>query len=131
MCRTDGGGHSADTPLKSVQSKLGDSSTTSQIMLCEVVVMDSIADAMVYAAAYISCRGESEDTGENDDSALEHVMAYLSHATLEEADALAAAAGRALREEQSLNHPNQEMVDFFESWMEFMLGRGWNGNRRA
>ena len=93
--------------------------------------MDSIADAIVYAAAYISCREESDDTGEDDDSALEHIMAYLSHATPEEEDALAAAAKRALREEQSLHHPKQEMVDFFEKWMEVMLGRDWERNQRA
>ena len=43
--------------------------------------MDSIADAIVYAAAYISCREENDDTGEDDDSALEHIMAYLARDT--------------------------------------------------
>ena len=90
--------------------------------------MDSIADAIVYAAAYISCREESEDP---DDDALSHIMAYLLHATTEEEDALAAAAGRALREEQSLNHPKQDMIDLFQSWMELMLGSDWDGNQRA
>ena len=93
--------------------------------------MDSIADAIVYVAAYISCRGESEDTGEDDDSAIEQIRAYLSHATPEEEDALAAAAERALREEQSLDNPKPEMIDFLQSWMEFMLGRDWDGNRPA
>ena len=93
--------------------------------------MDSIADAIVYAVAHISCRDESEESVEDDDSALGHIMAYLSHATPEEKDALAAAAERALREEQSLHHPKQEMIDFFENWMEFMIGRDWDGNNRA
>ena len=91
--------------------------------------MDSIADAIVYAAAYISCRGESEDTGEDDDSAIEHIRAYLSHATSKEEDALAAAAERALKEEQSLHDPEPEMIDFLQSWMELVLGRDWDGNR--
>jgi hypothetical protein len=85
----------------------------------------------VYAAAYISCREESEDLGEEDDAALSHTVAYLSHATPEEEAALAAAAERALREEQSLYHPKQEMIDRFENWMELMLGTDWDGYKRA
>jgi hypothetical protein len=58
-------------------------------------------------------------------------MSYLSHVTPEEEDALAAAAERALREEQSLHHPQQDMIEFFENWMEFVFGRDWDGNERA
>ncbi len=32
--------------------------------------MDSIADAIVYAAAYIGCREESEDSDQEDGSAI-------------------------------------------------------------
>jgi hypothetical protein len=93
--------------------------------------MDSIADAIVYAAAYIGCREESEDSDQEDGSAIGHVTAYLSHATTEEEDALAAAAERALREEKSLHHPKQEMTNFFENWMRIMFGWDWEGNQRA
>ena len=98
--------------------------------------MTSIADALVYAVAYINCQetegeeslDDSEDAGE---AAMSHVMAYLSHATPEEEDALAAAAKRALIEEQSLYYPQQEMIDFFNRWMEYVLGGDWDGNERA
>jgi hypothetical protein len=95
--------------------------------------MDSIANAIVYAVAYIHCRDEGEDLveDEDDDSAIAHIMAYLSHATPEEEDALAAAAERALKEEQSLHHPQQDMIEFFESWMEIMFGMDCDGNKRA
>ena len=89
--------------------------------------MDSTADAIVYATAYISCREGNEDA----DLALEHIRAYLSHATPEEEEALAAAAERAVREEQSLRHPQREMIEFLQSWMEFMFGRDWDGNQRG
>ena len=93
--------------------------------------MDSIADAIVYAAAYIGCREEREDSDQEDGSAIGHITAYLSHATAEEEDALEAAAERALREEKSLNHPKQEMLDFFENWMRIMFGWDREGNQRA
>ncbi len=93
--------------------------------------MDSVADAIVYAAAYIACRDEDEDLSEEDDSAIGHIMAYLSHATTEEEDALAAAAERALKEERALHHPKEEMIDFFENWMRIMFGLDWDGNQRA
>ena len=52
--------------------------------------MNSIADAIVYAVAYIHTRDEREefDDDDNDESAIAHIMTYLSHATPEEEDAL-------------------------------------------
>ena len=93
--------------------------------------MNSIADALVYAVASIVCREECEDSDECDDEAISHIMAYLSHATPEEEDALAAAAERALAEERSLHYPQQEMIDFFENWMRCVFGPDWDGNKRA
>lgn len=95
--------------------------------------MDSLANAIVYALAHIHCRDEGEDLVENedDDSAIAHIMAYLFHATPEEEDALAAAAERALKEEQSLHDSKQEMIECFKNWMELMFGRDWEGNQRA
>ena len=95
--------------------------------------MNAIADSIVYAVAYIHTRDEREELVEEDedDSAIAHIMAYLSHATPEEEDALAAAAERALKEEQSLHHPQQDMIEIFASWMEIMRGMDWDGNKRA
>lgn len=94
--------------------------------------MDSISDALVYAVAHIRCRDASdEDTANDDDSALGHIMAYLSEATLAEKSALADAAKRALAEEQSLYGPNQEWMDLFATWMEDIFGRAWNGNEQV
>ena len=93
--------------------------------------MNSTTNALVYAVAHISCREECEDSDECDDAAISHIMAYLSHATPEEEDALAAAAERALAEEQSLHHPQQEMIDFFKNWMRYVFGPDWDGNQRA
>ena len=93
--------------------------------------MKSIADAIVYAVAHIACLEVDEDSDEREGEAISHIMAYLSHATPEEEDALASAAQRALDEERSLHHPQQDLVEFFENWMEHMLGRDWDGNQRA
>ena len=93
--------------------------------------MKSITDALVYAVTYLNSRDAGdEDLADEDDSAIGHIMAYLSDATPAEQDALADAAKRALAEEQSLIPPQQEMMDHFSIWMEEMLGRDWNGNDR-
>jgi len=95
----------------------------------EIAAMDSIADALVYAVTHINCRNAGdEDLANEDDSAVGHIMAYLSEATLGEKNALADAAKRALAEEQSLYTPRQEMIDHFATWMEDIFGRDWNGN---
>lgn len=93
--------------------------------------MNSIADALVYAIAHVACREESEDFESSDDEAMSHIMAYLSDATPDEEEALAAAAERALAEEQSLHYPQQEMIDFFRNWMRCVFGPDWDGNQRA
>ena len=95
--------------------------------------MKAIADAIVYAAAYIDSRDQREefDDDDSDESAVSHIMAYLSHATPVEEDALAAAAERALKEERSLHHPQQDMIEFFSRFMEIMFGMDSDGNERA
>jgi hypothetical protein len=94
--------------------------------------MKAIADAIVYAAAYIDSRDQREEFDDDrDESAMSHIMAYLSHATSTEEDALAEAAERALKEEQSLHHPQQDMIEFFSRSMEIMCGMDWDGNKRA
>lgn len=94
--------------------------------------MKSIADALVYAVSYINCRdAEDEDLAEDGQSAVESITAYLADATAQEQDSLAAAASRALAEEQSLIYPRQEMIDDFSIWMEDMFGEDWVGNKRV
>ncbi len=94
--------------------------------------MDAISDALVYAVAYICQRAEDEqDWADEDDSAIGHIMAYLSEATPAEEEALADAAKRALAEEQSLVTPQQAMIEQFSSWMEHVFGRDWQGNDRV
>ena len=99
----------------------------------EVIAMKATADAIVYAAAYIDSRDQREefDDDDSDESAVSHIMAYLSHATPVEEDALAAAAERALKEERSLHHPQQDMIEFFSRFMEIMFGMDSDGNERA
>ena len=91
--------------------------------------MKSIADAIVYSVAYIG--GREEDSIDDDETALSHIMSYLSHATPEEENALSDAAERALEEERSLYEPRQEMIDMFSRWMEITFGRDWDGNNRV
>ena len=94
--------------------------------------MQFIADALVYAVSYINCRNADDDDLTDDDvSALESIAAYLADATPQEQDALAAAANRALAEEQSLASPRQELIDDFSTWMEDMFGEEWHGNERV
>lgn len=90
--------------------------------------MSAIADALVYAVAYIDCRdGEDDD----DVGALESIAAFLQETTDAEQDSLAAAAERALAAEKSSTSPREDFVHDFEFWMEEMFGEGWSKNRRV
>ena len=94
--------------------------------------MNSIADALVYSVAYLNCReDEDEDSLDDDVAALESIAACLAAATDAEKDALAAAAKRALAEEQSATSPRENYVRDYENWMEEMFGDEWVGNDRA
>lgn len=97
--------------------------------------MEAIADALVFAVAYINGRTgedpESEDDDERDVNAMESIAAFLRAATPAEEGALAAAAERALTEERSAPRPRPELLHVYEHWMENMFGEGWQGNRRV
>jgi hypothetical protein len=96
--------------------------------------MDALADALVYAVAYINCRGIEDDESrydDGDDGALESIVAFLHNATPAEEDAMAAAAERALEAERASPRPRPEFVRDYERWMEDMFGEGWQGNRRV
>ncbi len=90
--------------------------------------MRAIADALVYAVAYIDCRSFEEQADE-DVAALESIAGLLHDATAAEQDALAAAADRALAAELASPLPRPELVREYQGWMEHMFD-GWQGNRR-
>lgn len=91
---------------------------------------NSIADALVYAVAYINLRENArEDEDEDDVDALESIAGFLSSSTPQDQDFLAAAAERALASEQA-GANREEFVDEYETWMEAMFGEPWVGNQR-
>jgi len=93
--------------------------------------MNAIAEALVYAVTYINLREDDTEDDEGDDvGALESIAAILQDATEAEKDALAAAAEKALAEEQS-DYPREEVAQDFRTWMEDMFGdEEWKGNHR-
>ena len=95
--------------------------------------MDAIADALVYAVAFIHCHGDENDDELQDQNvkALESIAAMLRQATPAEQDALAAAAERALAAELASPRPRADFVHDYRHWMEEMFVDGWDGNRRA
>jgi hypothetical protein len=96
--------------------------------------MDAIADALVYAVSYINCRSLEDHESRYDDGdvgALESIAGVLANATPAEQDALAAAARRALSEEQSSPRPRAEFVEDYSRWMTDMFGDEWEGNCRV
>ena len=93
--------------------------------------MKSIADAIVYAVAYINAREGDDDTLDDDVGALESIAGYLSDATPDELTALADASRRAVESELSQAAPRPEFVEGLESWMEDMFGEDWTGNERV
>lgn len=88
--------------------------------------MQALADALVYAVAYINLRGaEGAMDDDSDVGALESIAGLLSESSNEEQDALAAAAERALATEF-----RDEFLRDYKTWMEDMFGEGWVGNKR-
>jgi hypothetical protein len=96
--------------------------------------MEAIADALVYAVAYINCRPLEDHESRYDDGdagALESIAGFLAAATRAEQDALAAAAERALAAELASPQPRPEFVQDYSRWMHDMFGGEWEGNRRV
>ncbi len=93
--------------------------------------MNSIADALVYAVAYLDCRDIGDGELDDDVGALESVAAFLHHATREEEDALAAAAHRAFALEQNAPSTRPDFIESYATWMENMFGDDWEGNQRV
>jgi hypothetical protein len=86
---------------------------------------------MVYAVVYINCREDAEEKDLDEDvGALESIANILANASDDEKDALAAAAKRALAEEQS-GPDRQQFIKDLSTWMEDMFGEDWVGNDRA
>ena len=94
--------------------------------------MKAIADGLVHAVTYINCRPfDAYETQLHDDvGTLDRIAAMLRAATIEEQDAVAAAADRAMAAEQAASSPRADFVEDYGRWMENMLGEGWNGNQR-
>jgi hypothetical protein len=93
--------------------------------------MKALADALVYAVAFIDSREPSDDEDEDQDvGALESIAYYLGSATDKEKDALAAAAERALAAELKSSRPNKALVRDYKRWMENMFVGEWVGNKR-
>jgi hypothetical protein len=92
--------------------------------------MDTLANTLIYAIAYIEMREEASDISlDNDVNALESIAYYLSQATDQELDAMATAANSALRAELSTELPRPKFVNFYGHFMENLLD-GWVCNRR-
>jgi hypothetical protein len=93
--------------------------------------MKSLAEALVHAVTYINCLPDpNEERTEEDVRTLEEMATYLATATNEEKDALAAAAQRAVAEEQS-GSARPEYLNDYGTWMESMFGDEWEGNQRV
>jgi hypothetical protein len=96
--------------------------------------MEKLADALVYAISYISCRDEDGDETylRDDVKSLEWLAHILHQATDAEQDALAAAAKRALAAELTAGAPpDSKWVRDYSAWKQDMFGEGWLGNERA
>jgi hypothetical protein len=92
--------------------------------------MKSIADALVYAVAFIEIRpDQTEDYLDDDVAALESIADCLANATEGEKDALAEAAVRSLNVELSSASPRPEFIEIYSTWMESLFD-GWVENRR-
>ena len=93
--------------------------------------MKALSDALVHAVTYINCLPDpNEERADEDVGTLEQMAAYLADATVEEKDALAAAAQRAFEQEKS-DAQRPEYLNVYGTWMECMFGDEWEGNRRV
>ena len=92
--------------------------------------MVPIADALVYAVAYINLR-KGDDSLDDDVGALESIADALSKASAAEQDALAAAAERALAAHLKHGDPREEFIRDYRTWMEDMFGEAWASNKRV
>jgi hypothetical protein len=91
--------------------------------------MEKLADAVVYAVAYINCSDEAHM--DDDVNARESVSHIIGQASDDELNALAAAAKRALAEELAAPLPRDSWVECYSTWMEDLFGgEGWIGNDR-
>lgn len=92
--------------------------------------MDTLADALVRAMAFIDSIGARHDEGSAEYEAYVEattaIFMVLRRATASEQDALAAAAERAAGVEQS-----RPLKSYYHGWMESVFAGSWHGNRRA
>ena len=94
--------------------------------------MKSLADALVYAVAYISVWDDrDEEYLDEDVGALESIATFLEDSTDAERDTLAEAAERALAAEKASSRPREDLLRGYSTWMEDMFGEEWTGNKRV
>jgi hypothetical protein len=98
------------------------------------LLVEKVADAVVYAVSYINCRDEDGDETylRDDVKSLEYLAHILQQASHAEQDALAATAKGALAAELAAGAtPDSKWVQDYSTWMEDMFGEEWSGNDRA
>ena len=83
--------------------------------------MDALAEAIVYACAYLSIMNDSEERIHQDIGALESIGATLSAATEQERAALRVAVARAIAGESALAEPRPEFLQAYEDFAATVL----------
>ena len=80
--------------------------------------MDAIADALVYATAYLSIATGDDDREHDDCRALESISDMLSRCSEAERDALVAAADRAIAAESRASSPNLTLTNAYRDFLD-------------
>lgn len=82
---------------------------------------DAIADALVFAAAYISTASGDDERARDDCRALESISDMLSRCTVVERAALMAAAERAIATENATPWPNHVLVGAYCAFLDTLF----------
>jgi deoxycytidylate deaminase len=72
--------------------------------------MDTLADALIYAIAYLNVAHGEDDRQDDDCRALESIMATLTQCAIAEQQALVAAVNRAIAVENAVEYPNHQLL---------------------
>jgi len=84
-------------------------------------MMNAIADALVFAAAYIGTAPANDDREDVDCAALEGIGAILTSASAQERQLLRDAAERAITEESASLAPRQDLLAAYRAFIESYL----------
>ena len=80
--------------------------------------MNALADAFVFATAYLSAAPADDEREDADCSALESIGAILSHASPPERQALREATERAISQESASSTPREEWLAAYQAIVE-------------